>query len=228
MFRATVFLLVVGACYSPELPPAPGGDAGGGGGQQMTFGDRADADVQGVTADTGCDVNDPLLNFGAIDAINTSSLERGLLWFDVTALPAGATVIEAEIHLRLAWEVDADGAVQVFRLLEGWDEGSAAGSVDAANCVDRRVDVPWTDYDIGSPSSHEPDALATLAVDGQGDIAYVVALPPSLVQAWRQDDGSNHGVMFQGAAGLTNPHPHFASREHADGARRPLLVVEYE
>ncbi|PKO20332.1 MAG: hypothetical protein CVU38_20680, partial [Chloroflexi bacterium HGW-Chloroflexi-1] len=144
-----------------------------------------------------------------------------LLRFDLALLPAEANIVHAELKLYMETAPKHDLRAEVHKLLHGWAEMTAT----------------WLQPGTGQ-SWAEPGAQgvgtdhASLVVDTQhittGQRWYAFDTT-SLVQAWVRDPGRNYGLILLAQAGDSNVNVEalFNSREHADPALRPQLIVSY-
>lgn len=179
---------------------------------------------------------DPVLYVG-----NTrfASPRRCLLRFDLSALPAGATIVSATLTLTIE---RAQGNLNpethtLHRMTSEWVEGptappdpgagglgtpAAAGDVtwnDAAFGV-----TPWTtaggDF-VATPSATTSFGLAGTSplFDGAGVMADV--------EAWRAAPATNHGWIVLGDEAVAFNARRLHSGEAANTAQRPKLVIEY-
>ena len=195
---------------------------------EVSFGERASADVQRVTVDTFLDANDSELNFGAHTDLHVHEWNESttcLLRFDLSSIPASAQVLSA--HLELWTEPDGaleTGTVRGYRVLEDWDAGTLDYGSGVANWIDRKQGVPWT-TDGARAGSHGEDVLFEFA-PGQVDTAYEVQIPADVVQAWVQDPEQNHGVAFYSTGGSGGTAWVSSSLYWVD-EHRPLLTVVY-
>jgi hypothetical protein len=190
----------------------------------LSFGERDGADIAGVTSDTFIGSDAPTLNHGTANDLQVEStpVEVALLRFDVSALPPGTVVISAELHLFTSLNDPLqEGSVQVYAMLEAWDEGAQSAAPGQANFDDRALATPWSAAGA-APPSRDGTVLADFA-PSVGDVPYSVSLPPALVDAWR-DPSQNFGIAMAtenaGGAGVT-----FRSSQAGASTKRPLLVV---
>jgi hypothetical protein len=161
----------------------------------VRFGERLGADVSGVARETEILDNQPSTNFGGDSNFGCDRYEsteeltqNALLRFDITALPAGATVVTAEIVLvNLPNNMTADG-VKVYALAEDWSENSATWYSRVSGTA---WAVPGAE---GSPSRQESHAAEFFPTTA--DAEYAVQLPQGLVQLWVDDSSTNHGVVL--------------------------------
>jgi hypothetical protein len=125
-------------------------------------------------------------------------------------------VVSAELRLFVDscnacdWTTD----VQLFELLEAWDEG-------AANWDKRESNVLWSTAGAGV-GSRGTVALATMVAPFDLATEHAAMLPASLVQSWISNPTNNFGVtvVAMGGDGVR-----FQTREAANKAGRPLLTL---
>lgn len=190
----------------------------------MSFGDRDDADVQGITVDSSVMSWAETFNGGGHTDFHVAPAggEVGLLRFDVSALPDDALVSEVALHLTNQDYV-ANGTIELFVVTESWIEGTADLATGVCNWNEREVDVPWTTPGVGE-GSYIDEVLDSFTPDTE-DEEHVLSLPPELIEQWRDAPQENHGLLLRGET-LTDP-VYISTREHEEQPRRPLLVVTY-
>lgn len=160
---------------------------------------------------------------------------RALLRFDLSALPAGATLLSAELELSMDRSIVGAVPVRAHRVLASWGEGSAhapgqegiaapAGTGDATWQWRFHASDAWAAP--GGDLAAQPSAETSVAGPGR----YTFSGPGLLadIEAWRVDPAANHGWLLLADEQLPAPTAkRFASREHADPALRPLLRIAY-
>jgi hypothetical protein len=191
--------------------------------QTVTFGEDPLADHTGVTSDTYISqANGMGNNFGAADdiRIEQDNADRGLLRFDVRALPTTTTVLSASMRFYI--ETAAPGStISIHRVREAWDEGNGDGTSGVANFTFRTGVIPWSLLGAAAPASIDPVA-GTFSGDTLGTID--VPLPASMVQDWVSNPTGNFGVLFDSDSGST---VRLVSAE-GQSSRAPVLTVTYE
>ena len=184
-----------------------------------TFGETGTTDYSGVTADTEIAYQSTVSG----NCCNHVSVEVGIEWalfrWNIAAIPAGATVVSAEAEVSTAGDgnLHTSGEVQVYRILEAWDEV-------ACTYFMRTATAAWTNQGGGPPSSRSTTVMYHFAATMDG--RFTIPLSAAMVQAWVDNASSdNNGIMID-TNGSTG-HLHLAAHEIADPARRALLRVVY-
>lgn len=195
--------------------------------QFMSFGERADADVQGVTEDTFITFWELGNNNGSHADQHVASIDGdtpvqvALSRFDVSALE-DVTVVSVELILS-SYDVTSDGTINLYRLLESWEEGVEDQSAGICNWQLREEDEAW----LGAGAqgdSHDPDVVGSFSLD-EVFTDFSIDVAPELVQGWIDDPGSNHGILF--SSNDVGEAIWWASSEEFQESMRPLLVVRY-
>jgi uncharacterized repeat protein (TIGR01451 family) len=156
-----------------------------------------------VAADTYLDQWRPTGNYGAEGKLmmRAADVQDPLLLFDLSALPAGATIKKAELKLYAILRTNVNPTeVGFYQMLRPWDEGQATWQkADAAtmweaagaNGVSDRAATPvgnkvlsainqWYTFDISSivqnwANGEANDGIVMKYVDGNGMVAYTFA-----------------------------------------------------
>ncbi len=193
----------------------------------VTFGETGDATFQHVTQDSWIDSESVTQNHGSDPTlrIDGDPLRHALIRFEVAALPANAIVHSVELHVFTTnGGALAQGSIQVFRLLQGWAEGTGNGTDGTANWTERSDAAAWANVGAGVPGSREPTVLGEFSPSAS-NTRYVVTLPASLVQTWRADIASNDGVILvaRNAGTLSG----LLVSSNGPTGKRPVLRVAY-
>jgi hypothetical protein len=179
----------------------------------ITLGERSDALIHNVTIDSNINEDNPTANHGGAGGmgIDAQPRETGLLQFDLTSLPLGATCLSAELEMSVSDPIET-GDYQIYPLLEAWVESEVTWNV-------RKSGRAWSDPGAG-PGSRSSVPMGSTAPRSPGTIT--VTLDPVVVQQWIQDPSSNHGMAWVS----TSPDGRggeFRSSENSDATLRPLL-----
>jgi len=181
---------------------------------------RAVAALQGpeVAADTWLDPDVPDSNWAGADLVHLQgplTPDRLLFYFDLSALPAGATVVSATLTLQVElWgDQSLPGAAVAYRVLAPWDEATAAyGS-------------PWTAPGLAAGWDYDSVPLGMAPVPDLG--ALVLDVTPA-VAAWLRGE-PNYGLVVMMAEDSHNQSHHWVMMtEQPSAADRPTLRIAYE
>lgn len=144
--------------------------------------------------------------------------QRPLLEFDLSSIPVGAAITHAELRLQASQNNGAFN-VNVYQMLEAWEEGTENGNPDAANWDDRSNSSGtsnWTNtggtFDGTSVASLNSGLLGTHAWDITG-----------LAQSWFASPSTNHGLLL----GSTDGGSTTISYHSRESSSPPELVVSY-
>jgi hypothetical protein len=166
-------------------------------------------------------------------------LHRGLMAFDLGAIPPGSTVLSATLTLVMDRSSQASGsrAIALHRVNQSWGEGAsnsffgegigaAAQPSDATARSRFHGGLPWGA--IGGDFAAAHSAVLTVNLPATytwGSTAGMVAD----VQAWVNAPAQNHGWMLIGEEPVDNvtTSKRFGSRTHPNAGLRPLLRVAF-
>ncbi len=148
------------------------------------------------------------------------SRQRGFIRFDLSSIPAQATVTDAALTAFVLDPQMVGEGLHLFEAVAPWEE----------------LTVNWfTRPGTGS-------AMGTLVVSANSFVSFVSANFTALVQAWVSGTRPNHGLelrfhdeLLTVASGVVvgdvrvrgRIADSLASREHADELLRPRLIVDY-
>lgn len=167
--------------------------------------------------------------------IRQGALRRGVLRFDLSAIPASATVVSAQLTLQLTKSQRDTYTVTVSRLLEDWGEGTSE-SIGGGGVPATPGDATWTQrFFEASPARNwstpggsfvgVPSASTTVSRTA-GPYTWGGAGLQADVQAWVLNSNSNFGWIVQGELSATAKA--FGSRESPNPDLRPALSVTWE
>jgi hypothetical protein len=202
-----------------------------------------------VSADTALFEFFPTSNLGAAElaAGSISQLDpdrqepartRSLMRFDLSGLPAGATVTSAQVTITLTKRPITTGTgstIGLHRVLKAWGEGNKAGPTgglagdgEATWSAPAHPDPVWGDVGAGGESDAVTTVSSSVDVDQLG--AYTFPTSAALVadvQSWVANPASNFGwLMRSNSEEVRQSARRFGSKESATG--RPTLTITYE
>ena len=178
--------------------------------------------------DTYIEDNFDLQNFGADARIRlsnkTNTQKHGLLRFDLSNLPAAATVTAATLTLNLEGIGSANsGSAYVHRATRAWGEGDGTTS---GSCY---KGASWLRYDGCAPwavagGEYDTTPAASAAIDSlaPGPVSWDLT---SLVAATHAGSFANNGFLLTVSSGINQAD--FSTGDAVDPALHPKLVVDY-
>lgn len=172
-------------------------------------------------------------NFGA-GAVTVNEPRRGLLKFDISSLPAGATLNSAILTLFCESEsATTDRTVGAHRGLTQWFEGAKNGAAPDAsqdgstwNLRNANGALAW-----GAAGGQSGTDYAATATDSK-----IITVPSTAfdynvladVQAWYAATATNYGWwLICTAETVANSLKRFTSSDGATAANWPKLVIDY-
>jgi hypothetical protein len=189
---------------------------------------------------SGDDVADAQGDFLWTSVLASGVVRRALIKFDLSVIPAGATVTEVRLELYQSMTRGAHD-VTVHRLLSSWGEGPSNGGGQGAGAPAGPGDatwryrfyptVPWSDYGGDFVAA----ASATLFVGGSSQWYSWISRPleqggpnPLLlddVRRWLADATQNHGWVLIGDETVERNAKRFQGGENT--AEPPRLIVVF-
>jgi hypothetical protein len=181
---------------------------------------------QGTSGYAGCDDTfiyryQPITNYCPSSTLEVGYKQRSaaLLRFDLSAVPAHVSVVEAQLHLYASGWGGTDMTIDVHRVLR-------AVRLCEATWNHARGVVSW-----GMPGCNDPStdrsAVAESSVATQNIGKWYVFDLTALVQGWIDGSVLNHGVILRGASPWSTGQFFFASSEGGSVNLRPKLVITY-
>ncbi len=178
---------------------------------------------------------DPNANLGGLDHLETffgdgQEHRRGLIRWDLSALPADITIDGASLELyRYDGDASNDMQIALYRVTREWDEGTGqefrpgpSYTPDGATWLTATAGVAWTtpggDYNAA--------ALDQVALPAGMSHAWVRLDATAAVRDWVQNGLPNDGLFVIPQSGDYTYH-YFHSRNALTATLRPRLVVTY-
>ena len=170
---------------------------------------------------------------GRTAAMGANAIRRGLLAFDFSAIPPGATITSVSLQLTATMVGDPTPyAADLHRMLADWGEGTSLGR--GIGSTPTTGDATWIHSfypgTFWSTAGGEffPGVRATTDVLDVG--VYTWSSPEMVidVQAWYDNPAINFGWMLRGVETITGTARAYGSREATTVANRPKLTVTYD
>jgi autotransporter-associated beta strand protein len=174
-------------------------------------------------------------------------LRRALFEFDLSSIPAGATITSASLQLYCTHIEEHSPSIQVFRSKVAWGEGdgggpntggklgapATAGQASWNNRLAGTPATPWgapgglADTDYATPYSAQ-QSLNDSGQDAPGPWTWNGPGLTADVQYWVDHPTLNFGwFLISDGEGLRESVKRFAAREFAEAGSRPALTVAY-
>jgi hypothetical protein len=168
--------------------------------------------------------------------VSSGGLRRALVRFDpASAIPAGSTITSVRLTLSMSRSIDGGSSVGLHRALADWGEGtSQATDQEGGGDLATPGDATWvhtffnsrTWAAAGGDFSVTASAVRTVGGIGLYTWPSTAALVAD-VQAWLDDPSTNFGWCIRGEEAFTRTAKRFDTRENADPALRPALVIDF-
>jgi hypothetical protein len=164
----------------------------------------------------------------------SNSIRRGLLAFDLSSIPAGATITNVTLTLNMSKTSAASATVALHKVLRDWGEGTSnAGEPGGSGASATTNDATWkhtffntqTWSNLGGDFVSSESAATTINQFGPATLSGSGMLAD--VQAWRVAPASNFGWELVGDENIGGTALRFDSRENPDSSVRPVLSVTY-
>ncbi len=170
-------------------------------------------------ADAYINLWNPDANFGSSTILAVRpGIVSSLLRFDLSALPAGATITRAELSVFTTGRTNEQALTTVtYRLLRAWDETQVTANVAQAG-------QPWAAPLASSIADRDATVLSSITLPASGWATLDVT---AAAQVWATAGaGSNFGLLLQ--ASSANPVQYsLASREGWPADQNPRLTIYY-
>lgn len=158
-----------------------------------------------------------------------AAVRRGLIRFDVSGIPADATVQAASLNLVLDSNNFGPHVVAAHRVTTAWTEGPTRSSSTPAESGD----VTWLSPFLGSGRTWSNQGgdffpFATSVATADAERSTVSFNVKEDVQDFLSNSASNEGWLLKIAdEGISQSLKRFASREFHDASQHPALVVTW-
>ncbi len=164
---------------------------------------------------------EPTANFGAseIVGVRTENVSDAFLYFPLGDLPPGSQVLEANLVVRAVGQTNVHPLqVVVQKVNRTWNEREMTWNLAAAG-------APWASPGAAAvPADRSADVYASTTLTAPG--AYTLPVT-SLLSTWVQGGQPNNGLLLHGTESPGRVQYNLASRESADAALRPRLILTY-
>ena len=199
--------------------PAPQGDL-------LTYTSQPDG-TSGV--DTFLQSTSPATNFGTDGGLRvgesndaTNRYTRSLIKFDLSSIPANATITSATLSLWTSADFsDNDRTIRVYRLKTAFDESTATWNEASSG-------VSWQTAGASGANDREATDIGAVMILANEPLntEKQITLAPNKVQEWVSGTFANNGFIIVADTEL-NDRFNYKSSDAGASAQRPKLVVQY-
>jgi hypothetical protein len=172
---------------------------------------------------------------------NAGSVQRALLQFDVSTIPANAVITSAALTLYVNKSAPEATGIELLKVSAAWGEGTSdASGREAQGAAATANDATWQQKTFPSPNwttaggdfSSAVSATVPLIAAGIGAATAVTLTGPAMVgdvQGWLANSANNFGwIIKANDETLGASVKRFTSRNSTLTAQRPTLSVIYE
>ena len=162
-------------------------------------------------------------NYGGANTMDVEAGRRnGLLEFDLSSIPATATLVSATLELFLENDGNNDVQIDVHRITQSWVEGTKTGNGNADGAT-------WNDYDGTNPwvtagGDYDSTVIASATIP-RGNNTWHQWDITTLVSDWLNNGSPNDGLLLE-QVGLRDG-VQFASSENGNVSLNPKLTLTY-
>lgn len=162
-------------------------------------------------------------------------IRRGLIEFDLGAIPAGSVIQSVTLQLFLMQAQSFPTDVSLHEVLSEWGQGTSNGGNRAGGGAGATAnDATWvhTFYNGSLWANPGGDFVSTPSATtlvGSEGVTYQWLSTPALVadvQGWVNAPASNHGWLLKGDESQSSTAKAFATRENA--GNNPSLIVTFD
>jgi hypothetical protein len=166
---------------------------------------------------------------------DNATARRGLIHFNIAAIPAGSTITAATLTLHVSRTASGPESFSLHRVQRDWGEGaSIAPSPGGFGAAAQPNDATWlhtfypSRFWTNPGGDFDSAASASTVVTTLGFVSWSAA--PGLaadVQAWLAAPTANFGWLLQGDESMPGGAKRFDSRENSVASFRPSLAITF-
>ena len=171
-------------------------------------------------------------NTAAGRGASSSILQRALLKFDLSAIPAGATIDSATLTLTCTGQSSTgSNTINAYKLLRAWSEGKESTYV-------LNADSSWnySDYSTAwgtagadnTTNDRSSSSMGSVAIgDACANQTHTISLDTATVSGWINAPVTNLGFILIGDESTNDSSKIFGSAENSTASYRPKLTIAY-
>jgi hypothetical protein len=165
----------------------------------------------------------------------SGSIRRGLIAFNLSSIPAGATVTSATLTLNASKSNSASTVIELHKVTKNWGEGTSnAGDPGGGGATATTIDATWKHTFFNTQTwtilggDFAGSGSATSSFTGLGLRTWSGAGMVADVQSWLASPSSNFGWELIGDESQAASAFRFDTRENGTASFRPALSVTYD
>lgn len=168
-------------------------------------------------------------------ATAAGDIRRALLMFDLSEIPEGSQIENAELRLVMNRSISGAKSMTFHEVLADWGEGSSdAGGQEGGGASAATGDATWVHTFFpdqnwsNTGGDYSSTILSTTDVNMNGSYTWPSTQEfTALVQKWLENPNENYGLILIGDESESTTAKRFSSRHHANEEDRPALIIEY-
>lgn len=168
---------------------------------------------------------------GRVGENGLGTLRRGLLQFDLSAVPSGSIITSVQLNLYLSASQTGTQTVSIKKMLLSWGEG-ASFAFGGGGAPAQANDATWTNRFYPSQPWPVPGGSFSSTLSASKSVAgiawYTWGSTPQMVadvQGWLDAPASNNGWILLGNEETLQAVKRFDARE--SGPNAPQLIITY-
>lgn len=168
---------------------------------------------------------------------NTGSRRRAVMAFDLSQIPAGATITGVTLTLHISQTVSGTETMTLHAVAADWGEGASNAGVfrDGDGTPAKTNDATWLHRffsatrwsNAGGDFDSSVDASAAAGAAGEDIVFNATTAMIARVQGWLDHPSTNFGWMVIGNENATRTTKEIESRESPSASTRPTLAIDY-
>jgi hypothetical protein len=159
---------------------------------------------------------------------NVLSVRRGLVQFDLSAVPTGARIASATLSLYHPDTLRGSGVVEVHRVTTAWPEGTGVNTCTGDGAT-------WTSPWAAAGGDFDPSVVSSLAKSAGDAPTWDSWDVTSVVRGWVSHAQPNDGLLLKLADERSSPcttvtncnYWAYATDDWPDATLRPKLTITY-
>ncbi len=158
---------------------------------------------------------------------------RGLLQFDLSAIPAGSTINDVTLNLHVV-SFRANATAELHLAESDWGESTSnSGTPGGQGAPAEQGDATWLHAFLGGATwnnvggDFSSTVSAATSYNSTGPISFNAAGLVNDVQNWLDGISPNYGWFIIGNEATSGTAVRFGSRENDAAALRPQLVIDF-